>query len=192
MTLATQELEYTDDGTTLDGVVVLDEGWSDQRPGILLIHGGAGLDDHARGQAHRYAELGYVVLACDMYGRGIAGDRERVMATLMGLRDAPDRPARRAAAGLAALSARADVNGRLAAVGFCFGGLAALTLARCGASLAAVVSMHGSLATTKRAEPGVVTAITRVARVAGGQDRLGARGWQRPFRGTAGRGGWPG
>jgi dienelactone hydrolase len=158
MTLAAQNLEYTDDGTTLDGVVVLDEGRSDQRPGILLIHGGAGLDDHARGQAHRYAELGYVVFACDMYGRGIAGDRERVMATLIGLRDAPDRLAQRAAAGLAALSARADVNGRLAAVGFCFGGLAALTLARSGASLAAVVSMHGSLATTKRAEPGAVTA----------------------------------
>jgi dienelactone hydrolase len=136
MTLATQDLEYTDDGTTFDGVTVLDEGRSDQRPGILLIHGGAGLDDHTRGQAHRYAELGYVVFACDMYGRGIAGNRERVMATLMGLRDAPDRLAQRAAAGLAALSARADVNGRLAAV----------------------VSMHGSLATTKRAEPGAVTA----------------------------------
>jgi dienelactone hydrolase len=104
------------------GVVVLDQARSDQRPGVLLIHGGAGLDDHARGQAHRYAELGYVVLACDMYGRGIAGDRERVMATLMGLRDAPDLLAQRAAAGLAALSARAEVNGRLAAVGFCFGG----------------------------------------------------------------------
>ena len=158
MTLAAQDLEYTDGGTTLDGVVVLDEGRSDQRPGILLIHGGAGLDDHARGQAHRYAELGYVVLACDMYGRGIAGDRERVMATLTGLRDAPDRLAQRAAAGLAALRARADVNGRLAAVGFCFGGLAALTLARSGASLAAVISMHGSLAATKRAEPGAATA----------------------------------
>jgi len=158
MILAMQDLENTYDGTTLDGVVVLDEGRSDQRPGILLVHGGAGLDDHARGQAHRHAELGYVVLACDMYGRGIAGDRERVIATLMGLRDAPDRLARRAAAGLAALSARAEVNGRLAAVGFCFGGLAALTLARSGASLAAAVSMQGSLATTNRAEPGAVTA----------------------------------
>jgi dienelactone hydrolase len=158
MTLVTQDLEYSDDGTTLDGVVVLDAARSDRRPGILLIHGGAGLDDHARGQAHRYAELGYVVLACDMYGRGIAGNRERVMATLIGLRDAPDRLAQRAAAGLAALSARAEVNGYLAAVGFCFGGMAALRLARSGASLAAVVSMHGSLATTNRAEPGAVTA----------------------------------
>jgi dienelactone hydrolase len=158
MTVVTQDLEYTDDGTTLDGLVVLDEARSDQRPGVLLIHGGAGLDDHARGQAHRYAELGYVVLACDMYGRGVAGNRERVIATLMGLRDAPDQLARRAAAGLAALSARPEVNGQLAAVGFCFGGMAALTLARTGGNLAAVVSMHGSLATTKPAEPGAVTA----------------------------------
>ena len=89
MTLTTQDLEYTDDDTTLDGIVVIDEARSDRRPGLLLIHGGAGLDGHARGQAHRYAEFGYVVLACDMYGRGVADDRERVMATLMGLRDAP-------------------------------------------------------------------------------------------------------
>ena len=95
---------------------------------------------------------------CDMYGRGVAGDRERVMATLIGLRDAPDRLARRAAAGLGALSGCAEVNGHLAAVGFCFGGMAALTLARSGATLDAVVSMHGSLATTKRAEPGAVAA----------------------------------
>jgi len=158
MPVVTRDLEYTDGGTTLDGVLVLKESRDEQRPGVLLIHGGAGLDDHARGQAHRYAELGYVVLACDMYGRGVAGDRERVMATLMGLRDAPDRLAQRAAAGLATLSARPEINGRLAAVGFCFGGMAALTLARAGRRIDAVVSMHGSLATAKRAEPGAMTA----------------------------------
>ena len=158
MPLVTRDLEYTDDGATLDGVVVLDADRSDQRPGVLVIHGGAGLDDHAREQARRYAGLGYVAFACDMYGRGVAGDRERVMGTLAGLRDAPDRLARRAAAGLGALSGCAEVNGHLAAVGFCFGGMAALTLARSGAALDAVVGMHGSLATTKPAEPGAVTA----------------------------------
>ena len=161
MPLVTRDLEYREDGTTLDGVVVLDDDRSDQRPGVLVIHGGTGLDGHAREQAHRYAELGFVAFACDMYGRGGAGDRERVMATVMGLRDAPDRLARRAAVGLGALGALggcAEVNGHLAAVGFCFGGMAALTLARSGATLAAVVSMHGSLATTKPAEAGAVTA----------------------------------
>ncbi len=80
------------------------------------------------------------------------------MATLTRLRDAPDQLARRAAAGLAALAARGEVNGRLVAVGFCFGGMAALTLARSGADLDAVVSMHGSLATRKPARPGEVGA----------------------------------
>ena len=58
-------------------------------PGILLIHGGAGLDEHARDQARRYAELGYTVLACDMFGDGVAGDPERVMACLTALRNDP-------------------------------------------------------------------------------------------------------
>jgi hypothetical protein len=49
-------------------------------------------------------------------------------------------------------------QGTLAAVGFCFGGLAALTLARSGAGLAAAVSIHGSLVTTRPAELDAVKA----------------------------------
>ena len=86
-----------------------------RRPGILLIHGGAGLDAHAREQACRYAALGYAVLACDMFGDGIAGDRERVMACLLALRDDPDLLVRRGQAGLAALAGcpeAAETHGR--------------------------------------------------------------------------------
>ena len=46
----------------------------------------------------------------------------------------------------------------MAVVGFCFGGLAALQLARSGAPIAAAVSIHGSLATSVHAEPGQVRA----------------------------------
>ena len=122
------------------------------------MHGGAGLDDHAKGQAQRYAEHGYVVLACDMFGDGVAGNRERVIACLTGLRDDPDRMVRRAQAGLTALAACPETDGPFAAVGFCFGGLTVLTLARAGAALVGVVSMHGSLATARPAEPGAVQA----------------------------------
>ena len=122
------------------------------------MHGGAGLDDHARSQAERYAAPGYAVLACDMFGAGVAGDRERVLACLLGLRDDPPRLAQRAGAGLAALAACPETGGPLAAVGFCFGGLAVLTLARAGAGLRGVVSIHGSLATTRPAEPGAIKA----------------------------------
>jgi len=158
MAIATRTVTYTDEETALTGFLAWDDATRNPLPGLLLVHGGAGLDDHAKGQAQRYAAHGYTVLACDMFGDAVAGDRERVMACLMGLRDDPQRMSRRAQAGLAALAGCPEADGRFAAVGFCFGGLAVLTLARSGADLAGVVSMHGSLATAKPAEPGTVEA----------------------------------
>ena len=121
----------------------------------MLIHGGAGLDDHARGEARRYAALGYVVFACDMLG-------DESQATAPGDRF-PHRDARRSrVAGRAARAGLADCRAglppgpspRLVSLG----GLAALTLARSGAGLAAAVSIHGSLATTRPAGPGAIKA----------------------------------
>src|SRR5690348_12488961 len=152
--ILTHTVPYRDLDTALTGSLYASG--DAPRPGILLIHGGAGLDDHARDQAHRYAQLGYTVLAGDLYGDGISGDRERTMATIKALRDDPDLLVRRAQAGLAALAARPETGPTVAAIGFCFGGLAALTLARAGVDLAGVVSIHGSLSTTRRAQPGAV------------------------------------
>ena len=149
---------YGDEGTPLTGVLFRDEAVPGPRPGILLVHGGAGIDGHARAQARRYAALGYVVLACDMLGDGVTGDRNRVIRCLTALRDDPLAMARRARAGLAALSSCPGAGGPAAAIGFCFGGLVALTLARSGEPLAGAVSIHGSLATTHRAAPGMVRA----------------------------------
>jgi dienelactone hydrolase len=149
---------YHDGGTPLTGVLFRDERAPGPGPGILLIHGGAGLDEHARGQARRYAALGYPVFACDMLGDGVAGDRERVVAALTALRDDPALMDRRARAGLDILSRAPGAGGPVAAVGFCFGGLVALTLARAGAPVAGAVSVHGSLAAVRRAEPGSVRA----------------------------------
>ena len=158
MAIATRSVTYHDQDTALTGLLAWDEAAGWPQPGLLLVHGGAGLDDHARGQAQRYAAHGYAVLAGDMLGAGVAGDRERVMACLLGLRDDPPRLAQRAGAGLAALAACPEAGGPFAAVGFCFGGLAVLTLARGGADLRGVVSMHGSLATTRPAERGAIKA----------------------------------
>ena len=158
MNIATRDLSYRDLDVPLTGLFCWNEAQDGPRPGILLIHGGAGLDEHAREQACRYAALGYAVLACDMFGDGIAGDRERVMACLLALRDDPALLVRRGQAGLAALAGCPEAAGPAAAVGFCFGGMAALALARAGEDLAAVVSIHGSLATSAPAQPGAVTA----------------------------------
>jgi dienelactone hydrolase len=98
-----------------------------------------------------------------MLGDGVAGDRDRVIGCLTALRDDPALMTRRARAGLAALSrcpgvAEHSTDRRAAAVGFCFGGMVALTLARSGEALAGAVSIHGSLATPARAQPDTVRA----------------------------------
>jgi dienelactone hydrolase len=191
MTISARPLAYRDAGTPLTGMLHRDQAMPGSRPGILLVHGGAGLDDHANDQAARYAELGYVVLACDMFGDGVAGDRERVINCVTALRDDPALLARRGQAGLAALAATPGTSGPLAAVGFCFGGLAVLTMARAGADLAGVVSIHGSLSTPVPAQPGSVRSrvlachgsrdphvpLTQVTAFAEEMDRAGAD-WQ--------------
>jgi dienelactone hydrolase len=157
MSSADRPVHYHDAGAALTGVLY---GHDARRklPGILLIHGGAGLDEHARQQGRRWAGEGYSVFVCDLYGEGVAGDRQRVMQTLTGLRDDPALLSRRTQAGLDALQEHGNITGIPGAVGYCFGGMAALTLARSGAAIAAAVSIHGSLNTSAPAQPDAVTA----------------------------------
>ena len=103
MNITTVDWPYGDEDTALTGVLCRDEALPGTRPGVLLVHGGAGLDQHTSGQARRYAALGYVVFACDMLGDGVAGDRDRVVGRLTALRDDPPFMVRRARAGLAEL-----------------------------------------------------------------------------------------
>ncbi|MBO0788774.1 MAG: dienelactone hydrolase family protein, partial [Actinobacteria bacterium] len=70
--ILTTTVTYDDGGIPLTGVLHWNEHQPAARPGILLVHGGAGLDEHARQQARRYAGLGYPVFACDMFGDGVA------------------------------------------------------------------------------------------------------------------------
>jgi dienelactone hydrolase len=154
-------VSYADADTPLLGYLHLPDtrGKNAPLPGILLVHGGAGLDEHAREQAGRYADLGYAVFAADIFGPEVAGaGREQYIAVIKALRDDPDALVRRASAGILALDRAEESAGCFAALGFCFGGMTALTLARAGVDLAAVISMHGSLATGRPAQPGAVRA----------------------------------
>jgi dienelactone hydrolase len=158
MTLNTETIHYRDGGAELTGALFWNSIDDRQRPGVLVVHGGAGLDDHARGRARRLAELGYTVFACDMYGNGVAGNRERVMDRINELRSDTAKLCQRARTGIEVLAARPEVNGQIAAVGYCFGGMTVLELARSGMELAGVVSVHGSLSRSKPAQTGAVRA----------------------------------
>ena len=152
MPINTQSIAYRDGETELTGLLVSNDSRYEKRPGILVVHGGAGLDDHAKERARRIAELGFVVFACDMYGNGVAGNRERVIARIMELRKDPRRLCERARAGVEVLASHPRVDRRFAAVGYGCGGMTVLELARSGMNLAGVISLHGSLETKYRKE----------------------------------------
>lgn len=155
MMMETEQVAYCDGDARLNGFLVVDAARRDKRPGILVVHGGSGLDDHARGRARRFAEAGFVVFACDMYGDSIT-NRDAIVRQIMELRNSRDMLCRRAQPAIDILSRHPQVDGRIAAVGYCFGGMAVLELARSGAALAGAVSVHGSLETPRPAEPSAV------------------------------------
>src|SRR5207244_10776414 len=106
MPIQTKAIGYRDGDTELTGFLAWDDAGKHRRPGILVVHGGAGLDNHAKGRARRLADLGFVVFACDMYGNGVAGNRERVMARITELRSVPAQLWQRAGAGRHAVASQ--------------------------------------------------------------------------------------
>lgn len=156
--MQTEQKKYYDGTAQLSGFFAWNDAKDGKRPGILVVHAGPGLDAHTQGRAKQFAEMGFVALACDMYGDGVAGDRQRVMSILHELRCDRSKLCARATEGIKVLRAHPLLDGRIAAVGYCFGGLTALELARSGADLAGVVSVHGSLTTTVPAESGKIKA----------------------------------
>jgi len=166
----TRELEYRAGDTALQGFIAWDDAARGRRPGVLVVHEWWGLNEHARHQARRLAEAGYVGLALDMYGKGkVTTHPQDAQAFVSEVTKDPAVLAARFNAALEQLKRDPHVDTtRIAAIGYCFGGAVVLGMARAGADLAAVVTFHGALATTSPAQPGKVKA--RVLVLAGGAD----------------------
>jgi dienelactone hydrolase len=125
-------------------------------PGVLVGHEGPGITDHVRERTAMLAELGYVAFAADLYGE-VEPPLERAKELVRAMRADRALLRRRAGAALDVLLAHPHVDAaRLAAVGFCFGGMAVLELARSGAPLRAVVGFHADLTS---ADPALARAI---------------------------------
>lgn len=158
-----RNVEFVSGGRTFAGLFVEPDGPpTEARPAVLVLHGGAGLGAHERERAGMLAGLGYAAYAPDIFGE-VFTSREQGIATITGLVGDPPRLRSRLADALACMRAQPAVDpSRVAAIGFCFGGLAALELARSGADLRAVVSLHGGLVTRAPALPGAVKAAVLV------------------------------
>jgi len=156
--LAGEEVTYSVDGTTLKGYIARPTASGGKRPGVLVVHEWWGNNDYTRKRADMLAELGYVALAVDMYGDGKTVDNPKEAGALSGeARKNIDVSDKRFAAARALLARQPDVDaGRIAAIGYCFGGGIVLEMARRGSDLAGVVSFHGGLGTPAPAKPGAV------------------------------------
>ena len=126
----------------------------DLKPAILLLHDWMGLDSYAKKRAEMYAELGYVVLAADMYGQGIrAKNHEEASKLMMLSMEHIDSMLRYMNASLEELKKQPNVDSkRIAVVGYCFGGGLALHLAYSGSTVKAIVVFHGMLPIPTEAE----------------------------------------
>lgn len=137
--------------------------------GVLVVHEADGIGGNVRRRCEQLADLGYLALAADLHGEGAPLEGEAMRAAVDGFRAAPERFRRRVRAGLDALAGIADAE-RLVAIGYCFGGLAVLELARSGAPVSAVASFHGLLTTRMPAASGSIRA--KVAAFTGAKDPL--------------------
>jgi dienelactone hydrolase len=143
----TKEIEYKAGDATLQGFLAWDDAAKGKRPGVLVIHEWWGHNAHARAQARRLAEAGYVGFALDMYGKGkVASHPKDAMAFVQEATKDPEVVAARFDAAVGLLKRQPQVDaGKIAAFGYCFGGGVALNMARAGRDLAAVVTFHASL-----------------------------------------------
>ncbi len=145
--IQTKTIAYKDEGTALTGHLYWDDATTDPRPGVLVVHEWWGLNEYATQRARMLAELGYVAFAADMYGGDrVTKDAEQAGEWMQEVTVDPELWRQRAAAGLHQLETSALVaSGKLAAIGYCFGGGTVLQMAYGNAPLKGVVSFHGSL-----------------------------------------------
>ncbi|GAB4364530.1 MAG: hypothetical protein Kow00114_21280 [Kiloniellaceae bacterium] len=144
--LAGEKVVYTVEGGNYEGYSAPAKGTS--KGLVLIIHDWDGLTEYEEKRAEMLAEMGYDAFAVDLYGQGnrpvetgakkaetarLYNDRETMRGLILG--------------GLA--EARKMSRAPAVVMGYCFGGAAALELARSGKAKNVVgyASFHGGLAT---------------------------------------------
>ncbi len=156
----TSDYIYHHNDQALQGYLAFHDPLEKPRPAVLVFHDWSGRNAFACKKAEMLADMGYLGFAVDLYGDA------RVAETLEEKKDlmqpfVDDRALLRDRV-LAAFNALCDMdevnNQQIAAIGFCFGGMCALDLARAGADVKGVVSFHGLLNQPENLEAGEIKA----------------------------------
>ncbi|KTD34885.1 dienelactone hydrolase family protein [Legionella moravica] len=145
--IITKEIEYQEDSTQCRGYIAYDSNVSHPLPAVMVVHDWVGRSESMCNKARQLAAMGYVGFAVDMYGDARTGadktQRRALMAPLMQDRSKLASRINAAFHVLASLPFVEHTN--IAAIGYCFGGLCVLDLARSQAAVKGVVCFHGLL-----------------------------------------------
>ena len=147
MNLVTKPVEYMDGKQKCVGYFAYDETIASARPCVLVAHAWGGRDQFAEDKAIQMAAMGYVGFAMDNYGDGALPETvEEKQGLMMPLKNDRKALLKRLKAGMKAAAALDEVDpDAMAMMGFCFGGLCTLDMARSGADLKAAISFRGLL-----------------------------------------------
>ena len=140
-------VEYSTDSTNMSGYIAYDSGIEGKVPGVIVVHEWWGHNDYVRQRADMLAELGYVAFALDMYGEGKTASHPEDAGKFSGMviSNLPEAKARFESA-IASLKSNPNVDTtKIAAIGYCFGGSVALSMANAGYDLDAVAAFHSGV-----------------------------------------------
>ena len=144
--MQTATITYQAGGAICKGYVAYED-TPEKKPLVMVVHAFEGLNDLACDYADKLAKLGYVGFAIDMYGEGqtadtLEGCMEHAMALFTNRKLVRERIQNTYA--FAKTLEQVDSD-KIAAIGFCLGGLCCLDLARSGSDIKGVASFHGAL-----------------------------------------------
>lgn len=148
-------IEYKQGDTVMEGYLAYDDAVKGKRAGILVVHDWNGIGSYVRARAQQLASLGYVAFAPDIYGKNLRpADNKEAAKIASALKNDRLLLRLRVNAGLDILRNHPLTDpSKLGAIGYCFGGMTVLELARSGADIAGVVSFHGNLDTLGDTRP---------------------------------------
>jgi dienelactone hydrolase len=145
--ILTDDINYSGAGINFRGYLAYDTGWNQPSPCVMIAHDWGGRGEFACQKARQLASMGYVGFAIDMYGDARLGHtNEQRRALMTPLKENRERLATHILAAFNKATTLPQVNAKkIAAIGYCFGGMCVLDLARTGAPIKGVVSFHGLL-----------------------------------------------